>query len=115
MKAWREKALLNKYPKIFPPGEFLIQIETGDGWYKIIDDLCGELQALSDKTGHQVVAFQVKEKFGSLRFYASPSSIEIMDIISGAEHLSENTCEDCGEPGEIRDGSWLRTLCEAHK
>lgn len=56
-------------------------------------------------------AFQVKEKFGGLRFYMTCGTDEIYDLISKAEALSCKTCEECGEPGEERSGGWIHTLC----
>lgn len=44
-------------------------LSCGDGWYHLLDRLSTELQAISDAAGFQVVADQVKEKFGTLRFY----------------------------------------------
>ncbi|MBN2428345.1 MAG: hypothetical protein JXK94_08415 [Deltaproteobacteria bacterium] len=46
-------------------------IDPGDGWYNLIDELCGFLQWQSTHNGYpQSIARQVKEKFGQLRFYA---------------------------------------------
>ncbi len=56
-------------------------------------------------------AAQVKEKFGGLRFYMTFQNDEIRELISEAETLSYETCEECGNPGEERDVRWVRTLC----
>ena len=37
---------------------------------------------------------------------------EIFDLIDKAESLSCETCEHCGDPGEERDMSWIKTLCD---
>jgi len=61
-------------------------------------------------------AAQVKEKFGSLRFYMTIGTDEIYELIDKAEALSCKTCEECGESGEARSGGWIRTLCDTcHK
>jgi hypothetical protein len=44
--------------------------ECGDGWYDLIDALCSSLQNATENDAPQVVVVQVKEKLGSLRFYA---------------------------------------------
>ena len=62
----------------------------------------------------QVVAIQVKEKFGTLRFYYDGGDTKIDGMVRMAESMSGCTCEVCGSPGEIRGGSWLRCLCDAH-
>ena len=37
---------------------------------------------------------------------------EIFDLIEKAEALSYKTCEECGQPGEEKPTSWIRTLCD---
>lgn len=63
----------------------------------------------------QVVAIQVKEKFGGLRFYFSGGDDYIDGIVDMAESMSYRTCEECGAPGTATEGGWIRTLCEEHK
>lgn len=55
---------------------------------------------------------QVKEKFGSLRFYIGSSSDAVFDRISEAEKDSAKTCELCGKPGKIIGKGWLMARCE---
>lgn len=63
---------------------------------------------------------QVKEKFGTLRFYFGSSkefgTIEsniMYAIVASAESRSSRTCQSCGAFGTIRDsGGWLSTLCD---
>ena len=57
---------------------------------------------------------QVKEKFGTLRFYASGSDNVTNALVSMAESLSTITCEQCGNRGTLRHGRWLRVLCNQH-
>ena len=72
-----ESKLFSKYPKIFRQKDLSMQqtcmcwgVSTGDGWYKIIDMLCSFLQFDIDNNNYpQIEATQVKEKFGTLRFY----------------------------------------------
>jgi hypothetical protein len=63
----------------------------------------------------QVVATQVKEKFGGLRFYYSGGDDYIDGVVAMAESMSYRTCEVCGAPGTSTSGGWIRTLCEEHK
>jgi hypothetical protein len=62
----------------------------------------------------QVVATQVKEKYGTLRFYAMGGDEYIDGMIRMAESMSSVTCETCGNAGRVRTGSWVRTLCDTH-
>ena len=62
-----------------------------------------------------VIAIQVKEKFGGLRFYYSGGDDYIRGIVSMAECMSYRTCEVCGSPGTSNNEGWIRTLCEEHR
>lgn len=63
----------------------------------------------------QVVAEQVKEKFGTLRFYYRGGDDYIDGLVSMAESMSAVTCEECGSPGTRNDGGWISTLCQKHR
>lgn len=62
----------------------------------------------------QVVAAQVKEKFGGLRFYYDGGDEYINGLAAMAESMSYITCEECGSPGAPTSGGWVRTLCKEH-
>jgi len=59
----------------------------------------------------QVTLDQVKEKFGTLRFYYSGGDDYISGMVSLAESMTAVTCESCGNPGESRGGGWIHTYC----
>ena len=139
-------------------------LEVGDGWYDLIDVLCEALTytystsvkvdeedgkrlgiepyKFEDKDNYyfsvkapQVIAEQVKEKFGTLRFYHRvefnkdivslletekyPELQKIVDrynnyidgIIHFADVASARTCETTGQPGEMHVSyGWYKTL-----
>lgn len=58
---------------------------------------------------------QVKEKFGTLRFYADQVDERAQAYIDFAEHMSGRVCEVCGAPGKLGGKGWIRTLCETHR
>ena len=62
----------------------------------------------------QVTVSQVKEKFGTLRFYYNGGDTSIEAMVRFAEAMSGCTCETCGSPGVRRGGGWVRTLCDKH-
>lgn len=86
----------------------LFGIECGPGWsslYKPLMERCKE---------EGVEIHQIKEKFGGLRFYTGPCSEELMSAVDRAEAKSYEICEECGQPGVLRQGGWIRTLCDEH-
>jgi hypothetical protein len=94
---------------------------TGIGWYNLIYTLTNcidrRLEHLNKDGGNRkVIIAQIKEKFGGLRYYADGDIDEQMDgMIDFAESLSYTICEECGAPGKLRSGGWIRTLCDKHE
>ena len=81
---------------------------VGDGWIPIIDRLATDLIAMGwDRDLHQV-----KEKFGTLRFYIGHSNDEMEKRIDVAEDESAKTCEECGAYGTLKGTGWVVTLCD---
>jgi hypothetical protein len=126
-----EKQLLKKYPKIFKQHKLPMTqtcmcwgLEVGDGWFWLLDNLCAELQFQADKNGYpQVEATQVKEKYGTLRFYYTFANSEktypqekysyLDGMISLAEYLTYSICEQCGATNNVKQTEgWIVTLCE---
>ncbi len=87
------------------------------GWtnrdQRIEEDLAKGLRPVAEPIP-QVVATQVKEKFGALRFYYDGGDEHISGMTRMAEAMSAVTCEQCGAPGRQRGGGWIVTLCDAH-
>lgn len=175
-----DKQLCEKYPKIFKNRYADMRttamcwgFECGEGWFNIIDILCGQIQshinwsrrqrlgdlrynralkaALAGDTSKllkfhsfngkvtdyalsaverdianplyrivsedvpQVVAEQVKEKFGGLRFYYRGGDQYIHGLAAMAESMSYVTCEQCGNPGKSNNDGWISTLCADHR
>ena len=143
-------------------------LEVGDGWYDLIDILCESLTytyttsiEVDEEDGKrlgikpykseaedsyffeveppQVIATQVKEKYGTLRFYyrfeldekiiylletkkypdLEKANDRFYNFIDGVVHFAEiasgRTCEATGQSGELHAsggtrGGWLKTL-----
>ncbi len=110
--------LYTNYPEIFANRESFWGFECGDGWYDLIDSLCSQItfhlkHNAAEGTEPFVVA-QVKEKFGSLRFYGDGGDDRVRHFIWFAEGFSQRVCETCGAPGKTRGNSWIYTSCDQH-
>lgn len=100
----------------------LESINWAEKWNARVNDPELEWDAIVDRKERpvpeaipQVVATQVKEKFGGLRFYYSGGDDYIDGVVAMAESMSYRTCEECGAPGTSTEGGWIRVLCEEHK
>jgi hypothetical protein len=87
-----------------------LQAAVGKGWSDLLKRLVEDLF----KLGWDGSVLQVKEKFGGLRFYPGSVSDECHDRIMEAESESYKICEECGAPGVMRGGGWIKTLCDEH-
>ena len=126
MKKEYDEALCAKYPKIFADRHaskmktcMCWGFECDDGWYRLLDSLCECIQSYldanhEDEPSVQVVATQVKEKYGTLHFYYCGGNELIGGMVWLAERLSASVCEVRGEPGQLRGGGWMRTVCDRH-
>jgi hypothetical protein len=122
MKKKLQDKLYAKYPKIFVQRKLSIQqsampwgFECDDGWYWLIDQLCGCIQSYIDENekDYQLEATQVKEKFGTLRFYTNGEMENIGGMIWLAEYMSGCICEKCGSTDKVtQTKGWIVTLCQ---
>jgi hypothetical protein len=127
MKQELDKLLCERYPKMMINRNKDMKetcmcwgFEVGDGWFNIINQLMGNIQHHIDWKNRteevvpQVVLQQVKEKFGTLRFYYSGGDEYIAGLVSMAESMSGIMCETCGNPGTRTSGGWIKTACKEH-
>jgi len=127
MKQELDKLLCERYPKMMVNRNLPMQetcmcwgFECGNGWFNILDQLMGNIQHHIDwknkkeEVVAQVTLDQVKEKFGTLRFYYTGGDDYIDGMVTMAESMSGVTCEECGNPGKRIGGGWVTTLCEEH-
>ena len=110
---------------IYPVGTFLLTRNNNkfSGWrwntWNWISRNCQLLtryeEPLEDPL-RQVIAIQVKEKYGGLRFYYRCSRDPYIDgLVRMAERVAYYTCETCGATDDTvsRNGrGWIATLCK---
>ena len=128
--------LCRKYPVLFrdrgarPPQTGMVWgFECGDGWFDILDTLCYFLQEVCHEHARKIIVEQVKEKYGSLRFYwrwewsSETGDIGVFPdvlnhhvdaLVNMAEALTHYICEMCGATARLRGKTWVVTLCDAH-
>lgn len=124
MRQELDALLCEKYPKMMVNRNKGVMetcmcwgFECGDGWFTLLDQLMGNIQHHIDWKNRteeivpQVTLDQVKEKFGTLRFYYTGGDDYIRGLVSMAESMSGVICEGCGNPGERKGGGWIRTIC----
>lgn len=96
--------------KIAP--EYSKSIDVDEGWYQLVIDCDKELTAIDP---HYRV-FQIKEKFGGLRYYFHSSQSDTLNamnkVVSKYEAIAAKTCEATGGPGVLMKsiGGWRKTL-----
>lgn len=110
LNAKYEGKLFSAYNSKSFPAYDLVFSWVGPGWHPFLEDLLDDLFAL----GWDGRVAQVKEKFGTLRFYVGGTTDEQYAAIRAAEKKSAVICEECGAPGKLRSGSWLKTYCDEH-
>ena len=108
--------LFTKYRStLFTQWENGFPFECGDGWYDLIDTLLMHIER-NLKPEQVVYISQIKEKFGTLRFYCHDVDEETYAMIDFAQMMSGKICEVCGNRGQIRDDNgWYSATCEEHK
>jgi hypothetical protein len=90
-----------------------------EGWQDLLERACARIDAALVEGG-AFRAWQIKEKFGALRFYwnGDPSKtarVKIDEAIALATARSACTCEICGAEGRLHSScGWLATACAEH-
>jgi len=121
---WRT-ALIQAYPDLFHPsadcpGVAQASPECGEGWRDLLERTCARIRTAVAADGGSFKATQIKEKYGTLRFYwdgrlSREADARVEEAIELAEARSACTCETCGEEGRLyREGGWLMTRCVLH-
>lgn len=105
--------ILNRFHEKLPK-----RISCGQGWYSLLSALDRELSAVDPE--YKLV--QVKEKFGTLRYYYDASDnvndealAKMKSIVMKYEKISAYTCEVTGGHGRLmHKDNWFRTLNDSH-
>jgi hypothetical protein len=126
MSPENSEKLIAIYPQLFQQsGETcfnLFGFECGDGWFNLLKDLITNIKDECDKPlfknemndeMYELKVDQIKEKYGTLRFYTNFSNSHIDALIRDAEEESSKTCEACGKSAKMRsDHRWYSVRCD---
>jgi hypothetical protein len=117
MKLELQQQIWDGAPTLFEKKTYM---DCGDGWFDLLRDLTKKLEqyakAYYEKYGREqsclMYPIQIKEKYGTLRFYMSCETDETYAMIEQTEHVSAITCERCGKPGKLRcENGWYEVRC----
>lgn len=106
---------LKEIYKHFKDGYFK-GIAVGEGWYKLVLQCHNELKELDPDYD----IYQIKEKFGQLRYYFTTNKGEdifekMNKIALKYENQSCETCDICGKKGKrVINNGRIMTRCEEH-
>jgi len=108
-ETWEDQ-LVKKYPKLLEH----CYPSVNEGWKDILDNMLGCIQHYLTYTDLEVQPYfsQIKEKFGTGRFYYYGGDDYVRGVVSMAEGMTFHTCEECGNRGEEKPTSWIKTLCD---
>jgi len=83
---------------------------VGKGWASLVNEIFDKVETHTTP----FIIIQVKEKWGGLRVYSTPYDDHLNQFLIEVEKKSFTICEECGKDGQLRKGSWYRTLCNEH-
>jgi hypothetical protein len=112
------QALIDIYPALFSDLSqrscmYLFGFECGDGWFELLRCLIQDIKGICESNNLDIKINQIKEKYGTLRFYLSSETEELGRLIAQAEKESAHICEECGKPGSMREKCrWYSVKCD---
>ena len=126
MTVGENKILIEKYPflrirnawtgELDDTYEFTWLDDMPKGWRKCFGlKMCDDILAALQESGmnpedYQIV--QIKEKFGSLRWYDNGAPQQVQDVIIKYEYLSSHVCINCGKVNVPLYGGWISPYCD---
>lgn len=116
--AERHSRYVRHFPRLVQHGFPMLEFDRG--WDGLVMELMDGIdRALTDEEAANFDIGQIKEKWGTLRFYwyhrGASGREGLMDriepLVQRAYQQSEITCMFCGEPGIFRPHAWAHVSC----
>ena len=127
-KVKENKKLIEEFPFLLPKNRFTGNLISGydyefteldsmpSGWRKAFGlQMCREIKDCLIRNNFPLGQYQItdiKQKYGSLRWYDNGHPEEMDKIIDKYEDLSMCYCIDCGEPARYVTEGYISFLCE---
>jgi len=92
-KLFKRYKFLNK--KTLPDG-----FECGDGWYKLVYDMCKELKSVSPPA--DFVVTKIAERYGDLEVHTKNGTMQTRVIIDEYNTQSMEICDECGKDKDLQ-------------
>lgn len=116
-----EHALRRDYPALYSEcreSHFWCE----DGWYPLLRALSQAVETFCQENGIGIHVTQVKQKFGTLRYYygydaklTAAQKQGLFQIVEDYCDRSRWICEDCGSPGTLLvSGAYWHVACPEH-
>jgi len=116
-------ALIENFPELYrdyylPPTQSCMHwgFECGDGWFEHINLLSVMLSSYLKQNPEIKEGFrvnQVKEKYGTLRYYVTGGDEHTSNLIYLFEITSYFYCEKCGSTEDVKSTKgWISYLCK---
>lgn len=121
------KRLIEEYPFLMPRNRWTDKVPDDynyeyteldsmpDGWRKAFgEQMCKELKEELIRVNYldDYRISQIKEKYGTLRWYDFGNTKEGYEIIHKYEGLSAQTCIHCGKPAKWMTTDWISPFCD---
>lgn len=125
----QNKMLIKQFPFLMPRNVWTNkELEKYDYSWTLLDDMprgwkkafgklmCEDImnELVSKNLVDEYRIFEIKEKYGTLRWYDNGGTEEIYKIIMKYEHISEFTCVECGKVNvPIINEGWIQPMCRS--
>ncbi len=123
------KKLIEQYPFLLPHNRQTDEVDKDYnysyteldsmpiGWRKAFGiDICNEIKRALEKDTRLLSEYritQIKEKYGTLRWYSNFTTKELSEVIDKYERLSSHTCIVCGKEATKISTGWISPYCDS--
>lgn len=110
-----KNSLTGKTPDTYDYSYVVGEYDLPEGWFELFLQMCEDIREPLEKSDclDKFRFLQVKEKYGSMRLYASGATEEVRSVLQKYEFLSEQVCCVCGKPATLETDGYTCPYCDA--